>query len=380
MTIHGVRPKLKKKVALLISACLLLLLGSSYALTSFPYSSSTDSSRVESSDRPVFAYYYGWYTKDAWFGGINGPSSLAVAFTPATGLYDSQNVSVIDTQISEASAAGINGFIASWWGPGSFTDNTDQILINEAASKFPGFVVALYFETEIVQKMNSTYSAEANEIVNDVQYIMSTYGSSPAFATINGREMLFFSGVDNWPIQFWQGVTEEIHQRYPSLLLISDSLDLSFLNVFDGAASYVDLGYMTQSLQLQSGTYPTFADLSSLAHSEGKYWFATASPGFNGTNDGKTQFENVPRGGGETFVIGWDIAQNSQPDGMIVGTWNEYYEGTSIEPTAQYGDLYLQLTAQLASQWRFPISYPCRDVTALHHLFPLAADNELLFP
>ena len=139
---------MKNKIPIFIFACLLLLLGS-YALNSLSYSSSTISTGVEPNDRLVFAYYYGWYTKDAWFGGVEGPSSLSVAFSPSIGFYDSQNISVIDTQMSEASSAGINGFIASWWGPGSFTDNTDKILINEAASQFPGFVVTLYFETEV---------------------------------------------------------------------------------------------------------------------------------------------------------------------------------------------------------------------------------------
>lgn len=302
--------------------------------------------------KPVLAYFYGWYMENAWYGGVDGPGSLAVADVPLIGLYDSQNVSVIDTQISEAESANITGFIASWWGPGSFTDNTDQILINQAASKYLGFSVTLYFETEIIQNMNSTYSLEAQQTVSDVNYIMHTYGSSDAITRIDGKEALFFSGVDNWPLEFWANVSNSIHSNYPSLLLISDSLDIDYLNVFDGAASYVDLGYMTQNLTLVNGTYPTFTDLSQAARSQGKFWFATASPGFNGTNDGKTQFTNVPRNNGQTFINGWSIAQNSNPYGIIVGTWNEYYEGTSIEPAVSYGNLYVQLTGQLATDWR----------------------------
>ena len=82
--------------------------------------------------------------------------------------------------------------------------------------------------------------------------------------------------------------------------------------------------------------------ISQAAHDSGKLWFATASPGFNGTNDGKSNFPVVPRNGGATYLESWAIAQNSNPDGIIVGTWNEYFEGTSIEPTSSYGDYYLQ--------------------------------------
>lgn len=302
----------------------------------------------------MFAYYYGWYTKNSWYGGVSGPNSLSVADVPALGLYDSQNISVIDTQISEALSAGIKGFISSWWGPGSFTDNTDQILMNQASSKFSDFSVTLYFETEIIQNMNSTFTAEGSQIVQDVKYIVQTYGGSSAFTEINGKPVLFIEGVDNWPVEFWTNVTSDIHSIYPSLLLIGDSFNSSYLGAFDGAASYVDLGYMTQSITLQNGTYPTFTDISNLAKSEGKYWFAAASPGFNGTNDGKTQFPIVPRDDGETFTRGWYIAQNSNPYGIIVGTWNEYYEGTSIEPAESYGNYYVQLTYQLSTAWRLP--------------------------
>ena len=335
----------------LVSVILVVILvGSSIALILVSADASF-ATTVEPSTKPVFAYYYGWYTKGAWYGGIDGSESLSVADVPSIGMYNSQNVSVIDTQISEAISAGIDGFIASWWGPGSFTDNTDQILINQAETKYNGFSISLYFETEIIQNMNSSFPVEQTQFVKDVAYIMQGYTGNDAFARINRDPVLFISGVDDWPLQFWTNVTSEIHQLYPSLLLISDSLDIDYLSAFDGAASYVDLGYMTQSLTLQNGTYPTFTQLSQLAKSEGKYWFATASPGFNGTNDGKTQFVNVPRDDGETFTIGWDIAQNSDPYGIIVGTWNEYYEGTSIEPAQSYGNFYLQLTSQLSEAW-----------------------------
>ena len=141
------------------------------------------------------------------------------------GLYNSQNTTVIDTQINEALSAGINGFIASWWGPESLTDNSDKILINQA-SKFSDFSVTLYFETEIIQEMNSSRASEGAQIVNDVSYIMQNYASSDAFTQIGGRQVLFFYGVDNWPVQFWANVTNAIHANYPDLRLISDSFSL----------------------------------------------------------------------------------------------------------------------------------------------------------
>jgi hypothetical protein len=39
-------------------------------------------------------------------------------------------------------------------------------------------------------------------------------------------------------------------------------------------------------------------------------------------------------------------------DWVTVTSWNEWHEGTEIEPSAEYGDSYLQLTHTLADAWR----------------------------
>ncbi|MFI5421684.1 MAG: hypothetical protein ACHQ1H_12015, partial [Nitrososphaerales archaeon] len=214
--------------------------------------------------------------------------------------------------------------------------------------------VTLFYETEILQQMNSSYSLEEAKVVNDISYIMRSYGSSSAFAEVSGNPVLFFYNVDNWPLQFWTNITSAVHAQYPSLRLIGNSFNASYLQAFDGEASYVDLGFATDSNSVTDGTYPTFQMISQAARDSGKLWFATASPGFNGTSDGKTNFPVVPRNSGATYLESWTIAQNSNPDAIIVGTWNEYFEGTSIEPTSSYSDYYLQLTAQLAMAWRYP--------------------------
>jgi len=181
---------------------------------------------------------------------------------------------------------------------------------------------------------------------------MSAYGSSPAFMKINNKPVLFFYNADNWPLQFWTHISTVVHSEYPALQLIGNSFNSTYLQAFDGESSYVDLGFSSQPDSVVNNSYPTFNVISQTAHSLGKLWFATASPGFNATNDGKSDFPVVARNGGATFLESWAIAQNSNPDGIIVGTWNEYYEGTSIEPTSAFGDYYLQLTAQLAMSWR----------------------------
>lgn|GEM_PF-2885233 len=45
-----------------------------------------------------------------------------------------------------------------------------------------------------------------------------------------------------------------------------------------------------------------------------------------------------------TYDIFWEIALSNDPDIVLIATWNEYYESTCIEPTVEFGDLFLQKT------------------------------------
>ncbi|MEK6574387.1 MAG: hypothetical protein AABZ58_08760, partial [Chloroflexota bacterium] len=65
------------------------------------------------------------------------------------------------------------------------------------------------------------------------------------------------------------------------------------------------------------------------------------SPAFARDRQGGTYYQN-------TFnaVIG------ASPDMIIVHSFNEWIEGSEIEPGTTYGDLYLNLTAQFAQQFK----------------------------
>ena len=60
----------------------------------------------------------------------------------------------------------------------------------------------------------------------------------------------------------------------------------------------------------------------------------------------------VPRGlNGERYAATWDAALAAQPDWVLITSWNEWFEGTSVEPSVEYGDLALQQTAAQAARF-----------------------------
>jgi len=52
----------------------------------------------------------------------------------------------------------------------------------------------------------------------------------------------------------------------------------------------------------------------------------------------------VSRKNCETYNYTWDIVLKFKPRWVLICSWNEWHEGTEIEPSLEYGYKYLNLT------------------------------------
>jgi hypothetical protein len=122
--------------------------------------------------------------------------------------------------------------------------------------------------------------------------------------------------------------------------------------LFDGLHTY---------FALQSPA--VYKDVSCQAHRAGKLWAANFYPGFD---DSKLYWRDpyhlvIPRNNGRTYSETFAVALQSEPDWLVLTSFNEWFENTHIEPGVMYGYDYLLQTARLAAQfhaWRaFPTLY-----------------------
>jgi len=86
-----------------------------------------------------------------------------------------------------------------------------------------------------------------------------------------------------------------------------------------------------------------YTEASNIAHSKNKTFVATVAPGYDDTNV-RSPGNIVDRQNGSFYNSFWSAAKSSFPDEYIITSFNEWHEGTEIEPSLEYQDLYINLT------------------------------------
>jgi hypothetical protein len=83
-----------------------------------------------------------------------------------------------------------------------------------------------------------------------------------------------------------------------------------------------------------------------------KVYVATVMPGYDDRSTGRGNAFAVDRQGGSYYERSWQAAIGSAPDWIIITSFNEWPEGTYIEPSRAHGSRYLELTAAWAATFR----------------------------
>jgi glycoprotein endo-alpha-1,2-mannosidase len=305
--------------------------------------------------RPVLAFYYGWYGTPQkgfyqdWYDGRNGSDKISTAGVPEIGMYNSHNSTIVDEQLSSAQLSGINVFVSSWWGQGTFTDSSTGLALHEA-KKFPGFKIAVNYEIYHLIDQNLSRNKALATFVNDIGYIVKTYSANTTYYKIGGIPVVFIYEPDNYDKSFWESAVSQIKSQY-NVYLIADTSNLSLIDVFDGYyMQWTNLQWIYQgNMSKLSLAYNTMSVETTLHN---KLWFAPARAGEDNINDEYESKVFMPREEGWTYNMTWALAIASEPNGITITSWNEWHEGTNIEPanvstTPDFWispDMYLSLT------------------------------------
>jgi hypothetical protein len=267
--------------------------------------------RVESA-----IFYYPWYgnADDApkWFhwdnDGHQPPIDIAANFYPARGPYSSNDFAVLQQQFAEIRMAGVDTAIVSWWGPGSYEDRALAGVVSAAGQQ--GVKLAIHVEP---------YTGRTPETVQrDVLALSNRFGIREFWIYLSDGP-----GPEAWqPLNsMFPDVTFWAHGHSPSNGDRGVFQAYAAKAGFDGVYSYDPVQYTPAQLE----TFCTQARIRKLRCSP------SVSPGFDGRRGVPDPTVRL-RIGGQRYDDYWTGAFASGADVVSITSYNEWHEGTQIEP------------------------------------------------
>ncbi len=301
----------------------------------------------------VLAFYYPWYGNPQGVSGrwyhwdmVSYREIGTATDYPLLGPYDSWDPRVVRSHIRMAKAAGIDGFVSSWWGPGTFEDEAFARMLDVAAEE--GFKLTIYYE--------SVRELTADQISAELAYVLKRYSGHPAFLRFEGRPVIFVYAVGAYQRSpsFWRGVIERAENSSGvKAVWIADTFDTAYLSVFDGLHTYNPIwisDHLSTYLR-EARLVKSYVGVPSGGEVVRKLWVATVNPGYDDRKIRKPG-TYVPREGGAYYRRTWEAALASEPDAVLICTWSEWHEGTEVEPSREYGFAYLDLTREYAARYK----------------------------
>jgi hypothetical protein len=313
--------------------------------------------------KPVMAYYMPWYTAKpysvhwGWHWTMDhfnpdvvsasGERQIASWYYPLIGPYDSSDPAVLEYHVLLMKLAGIDGVIVDWYGSANYIDyglNNLATLKLLDYTKKAGLKFSICYEDQTLRHMiDGQYIAASAAIPyarQEMLYLQEHYFSDPSYLRWHGRPLLlnfgpqYFMENSNW---------EEIFSALTPANQPAFFTEDNRLPVGTGAFSWSPM-WMSQ-VPGTGGVLSGTALKSYLADFDQKAmaWPAFISSAFPRFHD---IYNQAGVGGSlgyigdhhnETFRETLSRAMTNSSAIVQIVTWNDYGEGSVVEPTQEYG-------------------------------------------
>jgi glycosyl hydrolase family 99 len=271
------------------------------------------------SDRPVMAFYYPWYEKSDW--------SYDKMSDIATPTYSGGDDSAIRRHIQQADDAGIDALICTWYGP-----NEDRL--NKRCRRLLQLVQGSgrNIRVAIIPDQSAAFDGGMRSVDGLAGALEVVFWFNPPSLGDVGAWQRLRDRADPNREQFWFGGTD----------------NFAYLDVYD-ALYYFDISWEAVPGRAMA-SYAGRLDRYNQSHpGANKPFVATAMPGYDDIKIRNGHRKD--RANGDYYRGTWQTAIDRNAAAVVLTSWNEFFEGSHIEPSEQYGDLYLRLTKEWSDKY-----------------------------
>jgi glycoprotein endo-alpha-1,2-mannosidase len=337
--------------------------------------------RTHSADRPVYAHLCTWFKTKEFSGRWemwgsdyadalhdpdrrleDGRHDIAATAYPLTDVYDTSDPALIEYHFLLMRLAGIDGIVVDWDGRRLNAYRHEGLMAVLPYLERYHLKLILCFEEWCGYWPKGTYPdrrAEINAAREEIRYLMDTFVNTPIYGTVGGKKpvIIFRKIPDQWfSADEWEQQLAPLITDNGGVLLIDTDPASRLAQVSDG--TYFWIGGFSKNVSTLQHCEKVYRDFlaapGTSLRTQPPFRFGSAHPAFNDTpvwgwGDGP---RIAPDYEGRRFQLTWELSISNAVDLVQLVTWNDWNEGSAIEPADTYGYRYLELNKKYSAQYK----------------------------
>jgi hypothetical protein len=365
------------------SFLIIIFLILSFFLTSCNSRPSTSTGTPSPTDTPshpstkVWMHYMPWFQAPYSLGGTNwgyhwkmnnqnpniidpvtGKRQIAAHYYPLIGPYDSRDPDVIEYHLLLMKYSGIDGVLIDWYGTRDVYDYKPNLINSDALiAQTSGFNLkfGIVYEDWTVEAKTSDLNTRIDLAKRDMAYINTNYYNRSNYLKINDKNVFLIFGPRTFnTASDWTSIMSDLVDKPLILPLAYRKNDVGT----DSEFSWVDPNYNSY--------------LSNFYNRSLNVAIGSALPGFNdfySEGGAGSSYPDIDHYGGtknpsKVFNDTLNLAVSADAKYLQIVTWNDFGEGTMVEPTYEFQFTYLQCLQKFTG-----VSYGLEELRTIFKLY-----------
>jgi hypothetical protein len=350
---------------------------------------------AQSAPKPLLVHYMPWYVAKPYSGSwgwhwtmnhynpdvvTGGKRQIASWYYPLIGPYDSLDPAVLEYHVLLMKLAGVDGVVVNWYGADNFNDyaiNNQRTLALLNYTRKAGLKFCLCYEDQTIKhEIDGAYITVAAAISHAQQtmlYAQSNYFSDPNYLRLSNAPVFLNFGPQYFKNSSdWVTILSVLTAPNRPAFFTEDNRLAAGLGAFNWPPMWMSGGGTNTLTSSQLQTYLDSFDQKAAS------WPAYISSAFPRFHDIYAQsgvgasYGYLDDASGTTMSTTLRQALTNNSAFVHLVTWNDFGEGTAIEPTTDYGYRDLGIIQNSRRQYLDPdFSYTTNDLTTAFRFYNL---------